>query len=245
MAKWFEEGETTGLSKDTDEILQISLVDGNGETLLNTYVKPQHTVSWDDAQAIHGITPDMVSDAPDFSSIKKQVETLIRGADLLIGYNLSFDLGFVRAQGISVRRDTKKFDVMKEYAPVHGVWMDWKHDWKWAKLEECAAHYGHMFQAHNSLEDAKVTLKCFYSMLSDKQPGGYLELCKRSRGNMSQSASFNNERSKKPGKAFWALLTIGIILILSSSSQNNTTTGLIGALLVGIAIAIRKSEKRN
>ena len=37
--------ETTGFS-DGDEILEIAVVDGYGETLLSSYVRPQHHTKW-------------------------------------------------------------------------------------------------------------------------------------------------------------------------------------------------------
>ena len=168
--------ETTGVDPETDEIIQISIVDGNGLELLNTYVKPDRATAWPEAQRVNGISPQIVANAPSYSAIKRQVESLIRGADLLAGYNLEFDLKLLRMRGISVRRGTLKFDAMKEFAPVNGVWFAWKRDWKWAKLGECAAHYGITFVPHDSLEDAKATLACMKAMLADTSPGGYLAL---------------------------------------------------------------------
>ena len=242
--------ETTGLDKDDDEILQISLIDGNSDVLLDSYVKPIHNDSWSSAQKIHGISPEMVKDSPVFSDIKEQVKNIIRNADLLIGYNLSFDLGFIRAQNISTRRETKKFDVMKEYAPVHGVWLDWKNDYKWAKLEECAKHYGYQFQAHNSLEDAKVTLKCYHSMLVDDSLGGYLDAC----GLVNHYKNNNQTETiieptitptKKKSKKNWVFVVMGIIgiVLLITGFQNNFFFVLLGMFLIIISYAFWKAFK--
>ena len=264
MAKYIEEGnleelnvapekivvldcETTGLDKDRDEILQISLIDGNGEVLLDTYLKPKNATSWPGAQAVHGITPDIVADAPDFSQYKKQVEQIIRGADLLIGYNLSFDLGFVRAAGVTTRRETKQFDVMKEYAPVHGEWASWKGEWKWAKLTECAAHYGFSFAAHNSLEDAKVTLKCFRAMLADKSPYGYMDLhdnpAKLNRNNLSLSDTIKtkSDSKKKHGCSLFVLIFFALGFLSTAFVYGYVGAGIIGAVLAVVAfLMIRK-----
>lgn len=172
--------ETTGTDKERDEILQISMIDGTGAVLLSTYVKPTHTDAWPEAEAINKIGPAMVADAPTFDEIRARVSEIIRSADLLVGYNLSFDLGFIRAAGVSKRQKTLTFDVMKEFAPVAGEWSDWKHDWKWQRLSSCAAHYGYTFSAHDALEDTKATLHCFQSMLNDNSYGGYLSIQNRS-----------------------------------------------------------------
>ena len=53
--------ETTGLNSFNDEVLQLSIIDADsGETLFNKYMKPTHTDSWEQAQAVNGITPEMV-----------------------------------------------------------------------------------------------------------------------------------------------------------------------------------------
>ena len=37
--------ETTGLDASIDELLQVSIIDGDGNTLYNGYFKPEHTDS--------------------------------------------------------------------------------------------------------------------------------------------------------------------------------------------------------
>lgn len=52
--------ETTGFTAGVDEVLQVSIIDENYNTLLNTYCRPNNSDSWEDAQRVHGITPLMV-----------------------------------------------------------------------------------------------------------------------------------------------------------------------------------------
>lgn len=53
--------ETTGLKAGEDEVLQVSIIDENYNVLLNVYCRPNNKDSWEDAQAVHGITPLMVA----------------------------------------------------------------------------------------------------------------------------------------------------------------------------------------
>lgn len=53
--------ETTGLKAGEDEVLQVSIIDENYNVLLNAYCRPNNKDSWEDAQAVHGITPLMVA----------------------------------------------------------------------------------------------------------------------------------------------------------------------------------------
>lgn len=52
--------ETTGLSYEDDEILQLSIIDGTGKILFNEYIKPTYWTLWEQAEAIHHISPEMV-----------------------------------------------------------------------------------------------------------------------------------------------------------------------------------------
>lgn len=45
-----------------DEILQLSVVRGDGEVLFSDYVKPEVKKRWPKAQEVNGITPAMVKD---------------------------------------------------------------------------------------------------------------------------------------------------------------------------------------
>ena len=160
--------ETTGLSKSTDEILQVSMVDWTGRTLLNTYVRPVQHDEWPAAQAIHGITPEMVADAPTMADLKARIETILYGAQTIMGYNVGFDLDFLR-RDVDIDPEIRIIDVMKSYAPVQGKWNSRRQEFIWPKLSECAEHYGVLFGAHDSLEDAKATLACWKAMQKDPE----------------------------------------------------------------------------
>lgn len=91
--------ETTGFSNTDDEILQVSIIDGNNTVLFNEYMKPTHTERWDNAEAINGISPVMVKDEKPFEFYKEKINEIIKGADLVLGYNVIFDLGFLYENG--------------------------------------------------------------------------------------------------------------------------------------------------
>lgn len=96
--------ETTGLNPNADEILQVALVRGDEAVLLSSYVRPERRVRWPAAQRVNGISPEMVADCPPLSSLSQELERHLCGATLIVGYNVAFDLAFVRAAGISIVR---------------------------------------------------------------------------------------------------------------------------------------------
>jgi len=151
--------ETTGLDSNKDEILQISILDGNGNVLLSEYVKPYYHTKWE-AVSVHGITMDMLEHAPYPHELVRKVKGIFASADTLVSYNGSFDLGFLSHWGI--RTEGKRhIDVMEEFAPVYGEWDDYHQCYKWKSLSVCADFFGYQFRAHDSLEDTKATLWCF------------------------------------------------------------------------------------
>lgn len=160
--------ETTGLDPEKDEILQLAMVDGNGDHLLCTYVRPDHRRRWPKAQEVHGITWAMVKGAPTMDEVGDEVQSLIDSSELIIGYNISFDQSMLKAAGVrfGVRLI---YDVMDDYAQVWGRWSDRKGDYLWAKLSEAARRFGITLDAHDAASDATATVRLFYAMLESDE----------------------------------------------------------------------------
>lgn len=85
--------ETTGLSS-RDEVIQIAIVNKNGDTVMDTLVKPTITIP-PFVTTIHGITDAHVTDAPSFAEIYPQLQTILDGRPVVI-YNASFDKRLIR-----------------------------------------------------------------------------------------------------------------------------------------------------
>lgn len=157
--------ETTGLNFARDEILQIAIVNGDGEPLIDELVKPEKRSTWPAAQKVTGISPSDVADKPPFGHHRRRIVETLRDAELLVGYNLRFDLGFLKAAGIELPR-CWYFDVMREYTFVARV-RGRDGQYLWRPLHECAQHYGIEFSPHDALSDIQATMLCFKRMLDD------------------------------------------------------------------------------
>ena len=79
--------ETTGLNPGEDEIIQISIIDGLGNVLINELVHPYWKKSWSEAARVNGITPDRVANAPYPHELIPKVKGIFAAADLLVAYN--------------------------------------------------------------------------------------------------------------------------------------------------------------
>lgn len=156
--------ETTGLFVG-DDILQLSIIDGDYNVLFNEYFRPE-VDEWPEAQAVNHITPEMVADKPPIQHWLPKLNEILSQADVIVGYNLPFDLEFLSRAGVSIDCDKQYFDVMLEFAPIYGEYSEYYEDYKWQKLRTCAYYYGYRPNGslHDSLEDAKATLFCYYAM---------------------------------------------------------------------------------
>lgn len=160
--------ETTGLEPGSDEVLSIGICDGWGKRLLSCRVKPAHHRSWPGAEAVNGISPEMVRNAPAIGEVAPEVRDHLLGNKVIVGYNIGFDIDMLLGEGVLQERPQATFDVMREYALVHGESPSpHGRGYRYTKLAACAAHYGYKFHAHDSMEDAIATLWCFRGLLVD------------------------------------------------------------------------------
>lgn len=164
--------ETTGLDSSEDEVLQLSIIDGNGTELYNRYFRPC-AEEWKDAQRVNHISPDDVKEAPRISEELPTISTILARAHTLIGYNLGFDLDFLTAAGTVIPESAERIDVMKMFASVYGEWSDYHGGYKWQKLTTAAAFYEYEWKgaAHDSLADCKATLYVYNKLLETETKG--------------------------------------------------------------------------
>lgn len=163
--------ETTGLRSSVDELLQVSIIDSEGNTLFDEYINPLVATHWDDATAINGITPKMVSDKHNIIEHKQELIDILNSTDVIVGYNTQFDLSFLSSVGIE-NKNAKVVDVMLDFAPIYGEWSENYGCYKWQKLITCANYYNYDWGqdiAHNSLSDCKATLFCYQQLQENKE----------------------------------------------------------------------------
>jgi DNA polymerase III subunit epsilon len=146
--------ETTGLDS-TAEIIEISVLDGEGRTLLDTLVSPEHRIP-QDAEAVHGISNEMVRGAPSWIEIHGELQAVLAGK-LVVVYNADFDYRMVSQ--MNVRHTIRhKLDIwecaMQRYSAFAGVWHDRYGNYRWHRLDQALYTFGHPPGGHRALADA-------------------------------------------------------------------------------------------
>lgn len=157
--------ETTGLNPVEDEIVQFSAVDMKGHELADFLIKPIYHERWDAAEKINGISPENVKDCLPITDRKTDIERLLNGADLIIGYNIQFDLDFLASGGIELP-DAETLDIKRIFESIKNEVDGDGISRKRQSLVSCAAYYGYGWNGkpHDSLADARATMFCFLKM---------------------------------------------------------------------------------
>lgn len=153
--------ETTGMNPGRgDEILSLSIVDGDGDVLFDGFFKPRNKATWESASRINSINPDDVEDCPSIDDCLDEIQGIIDSADEIVMYNARFDKGFLESAGVEFGYGTRIVDTMLEFSKAMND-HDGRHGHTgWFKLTEATAIIGYQWTgaAHGSLADARATL---------------------------------------------------------------------------------------
>ena len=168
----FLDTETTGLKKDYDEIVQVAIVDSEGEVLYDSLIKPKHHKRWKKAQAIHGITPYDVQDAPSIEHEKAKIEAILADADVIVGWNVRFDLDMLYANGIDVPNAGARYcDLMMWFYRAYIKRTPYKdRDREKRQLVNASAFLQLEHKAHTALGDTVVLIPIWEWVLDGTIP---------------------------------------------------------------------------
>lgn len=159
--------ETTGLNCETDEILQVSIIDQNENVLMNQYCRAVRHDSWESASSVNGIYPPRVAFCPPFEKVAPYVQDILSRADKVLAYNCSFEQSFLMVNGIDpyilfwCDPMTEIVDYCNASSGGHRSRM---------ALQSAARIIGYGYNAHDALEDVKATLQVHNFVSESKAP---------------------------------------------------------------------------
>lgn len=175
--------ETTGLSAETDRIVEIGIAcfaGGELTSLKHWLVNPGMPIP-EQASNVHGITDAEVATAPTFEQLAVELVEVLRG-HLPVAYNAGFDRAFLHAEllraGVDVRGE--------ERAPACHAEVDWIDPLIWTrelyrddssrKLSDIAARLGIALErAHRAASDAETTGRVLLA-IAERMPAMYTEV---------------------------------------------------------------------
>ena len=157
--------ETTGVNPQRDRIVEIAAFDPVRGTSFERLINPGIPIP-KDVQAVHGITDEMVKDAPSFEEVAKEFIAFCDGDVAIVAHNLwAFDEPFLRTELMRVKQDL----------PSNWLCID---SLRWARryrrdlprhsLQYLRQIYGiKENQAHRALNDVMVLYEVFCNMVDD------------------------------------------------------------------------------
>ncbi|KAA9133444.1 3'-5' exonuclease [Marinihelvus fidelis] len=143
--------ETTGIGNDC-EIIQVGIIDGHGNTLLDTLVKPSNAMSWPDAEAIHGISPEAVANATGFAEIQDKIQAAVSGRQVVI-FNAKYDTRLILQSAKAAGCPAPEFE------SACAMFLDSLHRAKWDKRRGHYRWYKLRGGDHTAIGDCQATLR--------------------------------------------------------------------------------------
>ena len=160
---------------DNGEMLELSIINhADCRTAYQSYFHPATARSWPNSQAVHHITPQMVSDAPTVRKERKKIETIVNAADGIIGFAVDNDIRYLNGNNIAVRDDIKVIDVRDWFWYYKGRHLDIEFG-SVPRLAKCAELLGFEFseesEAHSAANDTLMTIKLFDALVKEADMG--------------------------------------------------------------------------
>ncbi|MGD9212236.1 MAG: 3'-5' exonuclease [Desulfobacteraceae bacterium] len=146
----FLDTETTGLDPYCDTIIEIGIVDGHGDILLDTLIDPCMSIP-KNATQVNGITDDMIKNKPLRAQVIPIIIDICTDKHVVI-YNADFDIEFLP----EIKNVASKISCcMIKFARYYGEWSNYYQDFKWQKLDFAADYVKHQQEnGHRAVDDA-------------------------------------------------------------------------------------------
>jgi DNA polymerase-3 subunit epsilon len=150
--------ETTGLYDA--EIVEIAIIDRTEGTLLDTLIKPSIPIPAEVTE-VHGISDEMVADAPTFPEVYPRIVEVLKDKRILI-YNAEFDIKILNyccyLHGLPILNLKQRSECLMEWtAQWRGDWSNYYKDYRYVPLNG----------NHRALGDCRATLKLIKKMAAD------------------------------------------------------------------------------
>lgn len=147
--------ETTGLSPEYDEIIEICAFKYRGSELVNKYstlVKPDREVN-DFITQLTGITNNMLASAPSAVDVMQPLYDFI-GSDIIVGHNVNFDINFLYDYCTSILSKPLSNDFVDTMRIARLLHKENKHN----RLSDLAKQYNLSYEgAHRAGFDCALT----------------------------------------------------------------------------------------
>lgn len=102
--------ETTGTDRVHDQVIELCVQHGlDDDAVSQTWrIKPSVPIH-PGAQAVHGISIEELAECPTFADVADEIAAVFVDADVIVGYNLAFDIDMLQAEYARIGRPLLEF----------------------------------------------------------------------------------------------------------------------------------------
>lgn len=173
-ADLFLDTETT--DRDGREVVEIGIVDRNGNVLLQALVRPAGAIH-PGASAVHGIDARAVAHAATWPQLWPALRKILE-AGTVACYNANFDrraiVNACNRHNVPWPSEVTWYDVMVPFATWYGEWNDYHQNYRYQKLSLAVkeARLDKVANTHRAVDDAEACRQVLYWL--DQQLQAYL-----------------------------------------------------------------------
>lgn len=172
--RFLEEGcvivdfETTGFVSPSVDIVEIAVIDQDGQVLLDTLVRPEGHIPYRASQ-VHGIYDADVQNAPSFTEVFAAFRQVVSAQPFVVAYNDQFERGILRA----VCQRHMQSQPQLEWHCAMRTYMAYAGQNKFSKLGMACEREGVQVEnAHRALGDCAMTLHLLRRMAAYTESAG-------------------------------------------------------------------------
>ncbi len=152
--------ETTGLPSPGVAIVEVAVMDHEGNILLNTFINPECPIPFD-ASRINGIYESDVEGAPTFGEVYPQLAILLAERDM-VAYNHEFEMSIFKA--VCKRVKLSNFPTTNWHCAMR-AYSNYRQRQRYFKLTQACDDEGiKIANAHRALGDCMMTLELMRKM---------------------------------------------------------------------------------
>jgi DNA polymerase-3 subunit epsilon len=172
--------ETTGTDRRRDQVIELCVMHGlEGQGGSRTWrFRPEVSIH-PGAQAVHGISMEDLADCPSFGDCADEIVQVFSGAEVVVGYNLAFDIDMIQAEYERLRRPGIEF-AGKQIVDAFRLWQQCEPR---SLMHAHKRFVGDAFAAAHSAEaDVAATARVLQGMLrafglADQEWGAVAAVC--------------------------------------------------------------------
>lgn len=169
--------ETTGLDPAAERICEVGalrLVGGKEQARFQSLVQPNHPMGAE-ARQKHGITDEMLKDAPTFDRIAGELRKFLAGS-VLVAQNAEFDVGFLNAEFVRAGMTKLAMPALDTILLARKA----RPGLSSYNLDNLALHFRLRFkERHRSIGDCEVTGGVFWQCVEALRPKTMEDLFKK------------------------------------------------------------------